>query len=151
MIGNTSADFHITAKEDQMNPNRIERTRRDAMDWVDRAVAFYTASGKEIALAEFMNPKGQFVEDELYLFVMDSKGVMLAHGVNEKFVGKDFIDLKDSDGKLFIKEIVDIANSKGSGWVKYKWYQPVARRVLPKVVYFDKVDDLIICSGVYEE
>jgi len=41
---------------------------------------------------------------------------MLAHGVNEKFVGKDFIDLKDSDGKAsFIKEIVDIANSKGSG------------------------------------
>jgi signal transduction histidine kinase len=81
--------------EDQMSPRKIERTRRDAVDWVDRAMAFYNAGGKEIALAEFMNPKGQFVEDEMYLFVMDSKGVMLAHGANEKFVGKQFIDLKD--------------------------------------------------------
>jgi cytochrome c len=134
-----------------MSPRKIDRTRRDAVDWVDRAMAFYNAGGKEIALAEFMNPKGQFVEDEMYLFVMDSKGVMLAHGANEKFVGKQFIDLKDSDGKLFIKEIVDIANSKGSGWVEYKWYQPVAKQILPKAVYFDKVDDVIICSGVYKE
>ncbi len=134
-----------------MSPKKIERTRRDAMDWVDRATAFYKASGKEIALAEFMNPKGQFVEDEMYLFVMDSKGLMLAHGVNERFVGKNFLELKDSDGKPFIREIVDTANSKGSGWVEYKWYQPASRQVVPKVVYFDKIDDLIICSGVYKE
>jgi cytochrome c len=147
MARGTSPDFHITAKEDLMSP----RSKNEAKKWVEQAVAFYKFSGKRIALAAFTDLAGMFVKDEMYIYVLSPKGTMLAHGVNEKFVGEEFIDLMDSDGKPFMKEIVDTANAKGSGWVEYKWYQPVARRVLPKVVYFDKVDDLIICSGVYEE
>ena len=127
------------------------KTQGDAKALVDKAVAFYKASGKRIALAEFTNPKGQFVQDELYIYVLNLKGTMLAHGVNEKFVGEEFIDLKDSDGKPFIEEIVDIANNEGSGWIDYKWYHPVTKQVLPKTVYFEKVDDLIICGGVYRD
>ncbi|HUH65132.1 MAG TPA: cache domain-containing protein, partial [Syntrophales bacterium] len=110
---------------------------------------FYKASGKRIALAEYTNPSGQFVQDEMYIYVLNPRGTMLAHGVNEKFVGEEFIDIKDYDGKQFIKEIVDIANREGSGWVTYIWYNPVTKEVLPKKAYFRKVDDLIICSGVY--
>jgi signal transduction histidine kinase len=126
------------------------RTANDAKGWVEEAKNFYAASGKRIALAEFSNPKGGFVKDELYIFVLGSKGTMLAHGVNEKFVGEEFIHLKDSDGKHFIKEIVSSANAKGSGWVEYKRHHPVTRELLPNTVFFEKVDDLIICCGVYK-
>lgn len=125
------------------------RPKEDARDWVEEAKNFYAASGKRIALAEFSNPKGGFVKDDMYIFVLGSKGTMLAHGVNEKFIGEDFIHLKDTDGKLFIKDIVSTANAKGSGWVEYKWFHPVTKEVLPKSVYFEKIDDMIICSGVY--
>ena len=128
-----------------------KRDREDAKSWVEKAVAFYKASGKRIALAEFTNPNGQFVQDEMYIYALNPRGTMLGHGVNEKYVGEEFIDIKDYDGKSFIKEIVDIANKEGSGWVKYKWHNPVTKEVLPKTVYFRKVDDLIICSGVYGE
>jgi len=128
-----------------------KRVVEDAKRWVENAVAFYKASGKRIALAEYTNPNGQFVQDEMYLYALNPKGTMLAHGVNENFVGEEFIDIMDYDGKSFIKEIVEIANTKGSGWVEYKWYNPVTKEVLPKTVYFRKVDDLIICSGVYKE
>ncbi len=127
------------------------RDTEDAKNWVEKAVAFYRASGKRIALAEYTNPNGQFVQDEMYIYALNPRGTMLAHGVNEKFVGEEFIDIKDYDGKEFIKEIVDIAKREGSGWVEYKWYNPVTKEVLPKVVYCKKVDDLIICSGVYKE
>jgi cytochrome c len=127
------------------------RDKEDARSWVEKAVAFYRASGKRIALAEYTNPNGQFVQDEMYIYALNPRGTMLAHGVNEKFVGEEFIDIKDYDGKSFIKEIVDVANKGGSGWVEYKWYNPVTKEVLPKTVYFKKVDDLIICSGVYKE
>jgi len=125
------------------------RTRDDARDWVNNAKSFYKAAGKRIALAEFTNPNGMFIQDEMYIYVLNHKGTMLAHGVNEKFVGEDFIDLMDSDGKKFIKEIVDKANSEGKGWVEYKWYHPTTKQWLPKVAYFEKVDDLIIVSAVY--
>ena len=53
---------------------------------MSKAIAFYKASGKEIALAEFTNPKGPFIQDEMYIFVLDPKGIMIAHGVNEKYI-----------------------------------------------------------------
>ena len=128
-----------------------KRDKEDAKNWVEKAVSFYRASGKRIALAEYTNPNGQFVHDEMYIYALNPRGTMLAHGVNEKFVGEEFINIRDYDGKSFIQEIVDIANREGSGWVEYKWYNPVTKEVLPKVVYFKKVDDLIICSGIYKE
>jgi cytochrome c len=124
---------------------------KEVMNWVQKARDFYKAAGKEIAFAEYTNPRGQFTQKQLYVFALDLNGVMLAHGINEKFIGKDFTGLKDSDGKTFIKEIVDTAKAAGSGWVDYKWYHPVTKKDLPKRVYFEKVDDIIICSGVYRE
>jgi hypothetical protein len=127
------------------------RLQIDAKEWVKHAVAFYKSSGKRIALAAFTDPHGMFVQAELYIYVLNPKGTMLAHGVNEKFVGEDFIELMDSDGKKFIREIVETANANGSGWVYYKWYHPVSREWLPKAAYFEKVDDLIIVSAVYKQ
>ncbi len=128
-----------------------KRSKEDAKRWVEKAAAFYKTSGKRIALAEYTNPSGQFVQDEMYIYVLNPRGTMLAHGVNERFVGEDFSELKDADGKSFIREILDAANSEGSGWVTYKWYNPVTKEVWPKTTYFRKVDDLVICSGVYGE
>ena len=126
------------------------RQKNDAMDWVKNAVAFYKSSGKRIAFAAFTDPKGMFVDDELYIYVLNSKGTMLAHGINEKFVGEEFMELMDSDGKKFIREIVETANAKGSGWVDYKWYHPVSKQWVPKTAYFETVDGLIIVSAIYK-
>ena len=128
-----------------------KQDKEDAKRLVKDAITFYKASGKRIALAEYTDPNGQFVQDEMYLFVLNPHGTILAHGVSERFVGEDFIDVKDYDGKYFIKKIINIANTEGNGWVNYKWYNPVTAQVLLKTVYFEKVDDLIICSGDYKE
>src|SRR5208337_2607989 len=132
-------------------PRPSKRTRRDAMDWVGRAVDFYNAVGKGISLAEFTNPRGQFVDGEMYIFALNLKGTMVAHGANGSFVGKQWIDVKDPDGKPFIKEMVDAAHQQGNGWVEYSWYDPEIKETLPKAVYFEKVGDVIICSGVYKQ
>ena len=129
----------------------MTREQEKVMKWVEKAMVFYKASGKDIALAEFSHPRGQFVKDQRYVFVLDFNGIMLAHGINEKYVGKNFLDLKDSDGKSFIREILETAKTKGSGWVEYKWYHPVTKEERPKTVYAEKIDDIVICSGVYQD
>jgi cytochrome c len=127
------------------------RAKEEAQQWVKKAIDFYKKAGKAVALAEFTNPKGPFIEEDMYVFVLNLKGTMLAHGVNEKYIGLDFCDVKDSDGRSFIREIVEVGNTKGSGFVDYKWYNPMTKEDQEKHVYFEKVDDLIICSGVYKE
>jgi len=123
----------------------------EAKAFVQKAIAFYKKTGKAIAMAEFTNPKGPFIQGDMYVFVLNLKGTLLAHGVNEKYIGKDFIDVKDSDGRSFVKEIVDVANAKGQGIADYKWYNPKTKEDLQKEVYFEKVDDVIICSGIYKD
>ena len=83
------------------------------------------------------------------IFVLDSTGVMLAHGVNQQYVGKDFYRIIDSDGKSFIKDLVDTANAEGSGWVEYKWVDRVTKTEQSKIVYFKYTNGVIICSGIY--
>jgi len=124
---------------------------KEAKAFVQKAIQFYKKTGKAIAMAEFTNPKGPFVQGDMYVFVLNLKGTLLAHGVNEKYIGQDFIDVKDSDGRGFVKEIVDVANAKGQGIADYKWYNPKTKEDLQKEVYFEKVDDVIICSGIYKE
>ena len=128
-----------------------ERPEDYAKYWVEQAVRFYKTVGRDVALAEYSNPNGMFVQNELYIFILSPTGTMLAHGVNERFVGLDFSKVRDSDGNPFIKEVLENAKNKGSGWVTYKWYHPRRSKVLPKMAYFQKEDDLIFCSAVYEE
>jgi len=125
-------------------------TPDDAKGWVQKAKDFVKASGKDKSLKEFSNPKGQFVKDDLYIYVLDLNGKMLAHPKAD-LVGKDFMVVKDADGKLFAVDIVKIAKDKGNGWVDYKWENPTTKAVDPKTVYFEKVDDVIICSGAYKK
>ena len=135
-----------------MSPRRqIMRTRKDAMEWVGMAVDFYKAAGRKVALAEFTNPEGRYVDGEMYIYALYPKGTMVAHGANERFVGEDWIDVKDYAGRSFVREIIKAATDKGNGWVEYTWYDPEVKETLPKAVYFEKVDDVIICSGVYKQ
>ena len=58
-------------------------------------------------------------------------------------VGKNLIDLKDVDGKAFVKERVDLAQSKGTFWQDYKFTNPVSKKIEPKQMYCEKLDDAV--------
>ena len=125
-------------------------TPAEAEALVKKAVAFMKANGKDKAFAEFGNPKGQFVDRDLYIFVYDMSGKCVAHGQNPKQVGKDLSDLTDPDGKPFVKERIEIAKTKGSGWQDYKFSNPTTKKVEPKRAYIEKYEDLIVGSGAYK-
>ena len=127
-------------------------TAKDAMALVDKAVAYYKANGKDKAYPEFNNKSGQFVNKDLYIFVMDWNGTLLAHGANEKLINQPTGDLKDSDGKYFMREMVKVAQTKGTGWVDYKWTNPVTKKIEQKSSYVKRVgnENLLIGCGIYK-
>jgi cytochrome c len=127
-----------------------QTTTNAARDWVKKAGAFYQAQGKEKALAAFSDPKGQFIKGDLYIFVLDLNGKMLAHPKAE-LVGKDFMAVKDARGKLFAAEIVKEAKEKGNGWIEYNCENPVSKAPEDKITYFEKVGDVIIAAGAYDQ
>jgi len=122
----------------------------EAKALMNKAVAFVKANGKEKAFAEFSNLQGKFIDRDLYIFVVDFKGLTLAHGGNVKLVGKDMYGLKDADGNFFIQKFIEVAKTKGSGWVDYKWVNPVSKKIEDKSTYIQKVDDYFLGCGIYK-
>lgn len=125
--------------------------KEEAVAMVKRAVALIKSDGKEKAFAAISDPANTAFHDrDLYVYVYDLNGVALAHGNNPKMVGKPLIGLKDNEGKPMIKEMVDLAKAKGSGWVDFKWPNPVTKAVEAKSGYVEKVDDMLVGSGIYK-
>lgn len=125
-------------------------TAAEAMALVKKAIAFEKAEGKENLLKEASNHAGKFIDRDLYLSVYSFDGVVLAHGVNPKIIGKNIVNLNDIDGKLFIKDILQQAKANGKGTEDYKWPHPVTKEYQEKSAYFEVVDGLIISCGYYK-
>jgi cytochrome c len=125
-------------------------TADEAKSLIEKATAYVKANGKEKAFAEFTNRQGSFVDRDLYIFAVDFKGLTIAHGGNAKLVGKDMLELKDADGNLFIKSFIETAQTKGSGWVDYKWVNPQTSKIENKSTYVQKIDDYFLGCGIYK-
>jgi signal transduction histidine kinase len=66
-------------------------------------------------------------------------------------VGKDLAELKDADGKYFVKERIEIAKTKGKGWQDYMFTNPTTKKLEHKTAYIEKVDDFIFGCGAYKK
>jgi len=125
-------------------------TAAEATAMVKKGVAFIKANGADKGHAEISNKAGQFNDRDLYLTVYGLDGVVRAHGANEKMIGKNLIDLKDVDGKAFVKERMELAQSKGTFWQDYKFTNPVTKKIEPKSMYCEKLNDAVVCGGIYK-
>ncbi|WP_157043308.1 cache domain-containing protein [Rhodopseudomonas palustris] len=122
----------------------------DAIAMVKNAVTFIKEQGPDKAYPEISDKAGKFVKGDLYVVVYQLDGKVLAHGSNQKFVGKDMIDAQDVDGKLYVKERVELAAKQPSFWQDYKFVNPVSKKVEPKQMYCEKLDNTAVCAGIYK-
>ena len=122
----------------------------DAIAMVKKAVAFIKDQGAEKAYAAFTGKDAKFIDRDLYVVVYELDGKVLAHGSNPKFVGKDMSDAQDVDGKLFVKERVELAAKQPSFWQDYKFVNPVSKKVEPKQMYCQRLDNTAVCAGIYK-
>lgn len=125
-------------------------TKDEAKAMVDAALTHIKKAGAESAYKDFTTDKSGWTKKDLYVFVMDLNGKMLAHGANEKLVGRDLINLKDSSGKTFVAEMIATAK-KGGGWVDYEWADPQTKKVDGKssLVKLTPSGDNFVGVGVY--
>lgn len=125
-------------------------TAAEAVALVQKAGAYLKANGKEKAYAEFNNPNGAFKDRDLYIMVYDMNGMSVAHGANPKMIGKNLLDLKDAEGTPIVRAFIDTANTKGKGWIDYKWPNPVTKAIESKSTYIEKNGDVLIGAGIYK-
>ncbi|HET8870658.1 MAG TPA: cache domain-containing protein [Aquabacterium sp.] len=126
-------------------------TKDEAVAMVKKGVAHIKSVSPEKAYAEFSDKDNKaWHNKDLYLVVYALDGSVRAHGANAKMIGKNLIELKDVDGKAFVKERVDLAKSHASFWQDYKFTNPETKKIEPKSMYCERLDDSVVCGGIYK-
>jgi signal transduction histidine kinase len=121
----------------------------ELVSFVESAVAYAKENGKDKALKEFSNKTGSFVRGELYIYAYDFNGTNIAHPFIPK-IGKNELDLTDSNGILIIRDLINVAN-EGKGFTYFIFPNPAHdNRNELKIGYAMKVDDnWFLGSGLY--
>ncbi len=126
-------------------------TKEEVVAVVKKAVDFYKANGRDKALAEFNKKDGLFAKGEDYVDVHDLNGVCVAHPISPAKVGLNRLDQSDSAGKFYVRELVDSAKQKPSGWIEYVMKNPMSGKLQNKLAYWEAHDGLIFKAGTYSE
>ena len=132
------------------------QTRDQAKSFVKQAVEFAKKNPKEKFLEEVSGVKGQFhfnkgQNNDLYIFVYDLEGKVLAHGVRRELVGVVRWTAKDPDGKPWIQDWTKLVKEKGNGWIEYKELNPAQNnKVMKKASFVELFNGMVIGAGIYE-
>ncbi|MBN2646070.1 MAG: cache domain-containing protein [Desulfuromonadaceae bacterium] len=121
-------------------------------DWIIAAAGYIEESYSDLmferkAFEELKEKiKQKRVGQTGYIFCMDSHGTFTVHPEGE---GQNFIDVRDSNGNAFIREMCE----QKHGWIRYPWHnagEPEARYKIVRYEYFEPWD-WIVAVGCYED
>jgi hypothetical protein len=126
-------------------------TKDEVVAVVKKAADFYKSNGRDKSIAEFNKKDGMFAKGEDYVDVHDLNGVCVAHPISPAKVGLNRLDSTDSAGKFYVKELVDSAKQKPSGWIEYVMKNPTTGKLENKTAYWELHDGLIFKAGTYTE
>jgi signal transduction histidine kinase len=128
----------------------VHGTPDEAKALVEKAAALIQSEGAEKAFPVIDDHDGPFVKGDLYVFVASLDGTTVAHGANKAMIGKNLKAMKDADGKYFLQEMISVATTTGSGWVDYKWPNPVTKKIENKSSFVEKAGEYLVGCGVYK-
>lgn len=133
-----------------MYNDRMEKSF--VVDMVKDAVGSIEQKG-EVAFQRFYDPTGPFLVKESYIFVIDMNGVELVNPAFPNLEGRNVLDVKDTQGKEAIRDMLKLVQTSGSGWVDYMWPKPGESLATEKSAYVSKAKlgdkTLLVGCGVY--
>lgn len=130
--------------------DRMERAFVE--DMVKDAVGRIETQGRA-AFKQFYDPAGPFIAKSAYIFVYDFNGVNLVLPPFRNLEGRNLLDLKDTHGKPYLREALQVVKEQGSGWIEYMWPKPGESISTQKSSYVSKAklgdEWVLVGCGVY--
>lgn len=107
------------------------------------------------AFTEFRRKDTGWRYGDVYLFVVDMRGVVLFNAAHPDREGRDLLHERDADGKQFHKDFIETVSRFGSGWVDYMFPRPGQAVPTVKWSYVCETHvagaEALIGAGVYVE
>ena len=126
-------------------------TPEEAKALAERAAAHMREVGPKQAIEDFNDPKGKFVDRNLFVVTYGPDRKVLSSVFVRAYLGRDATRFVDADGKEFGKAIIATAQSADSaGWVTYRMSSPLTHKVEIKTSYVVKAGDYVVLVGAYK-
>lgn len=109
-------------------------TKSEAVSQANAVVAHFKQVGNDQGLKD-LNTEPAWKTGGMNITYTDTKGLVLASSLNEKLRGKMTMEIKDPNGKEFIKDAIALVTSKGEGWIDYQFINPETKKVEDRTMY----------------
>ena len=125
-----------------------EQDAQAAKVLLEKALAYYHDNGDK-AFAAFSR-QGEFVDKDRYVFVVDTKGVLLASGgPSSALIGRDVSEVLGPDLRQSFKEALKIPEGNGIQQAEYRWQNWNDGKVERKHVFYQRIGQRILAVGYY--
>ncbi len=126
----------------------VAKDAQRAQELLAKAVTAYRQQGDK-AFAAF-NAPGEFVDGELYVWVLGTDGIMLASGGSSSaLIGRNVANMRDAVGTPLFAEMLEKAKTSKTGVVEYRWLNRLHNKPERKVTHFQKVGERLLAVGYY--
>jgi uncharacterized protein len=126
-------------------------SREEAVAMVQRVQETYRKSGFEATAKAIRAKEKAFFDRDLYAYIIDMNGVVLANGAVPAVQGKDISEFRDQNGKYLVKGEIEICKGPGHGWIDFRWLNPVTKVVEDKSAYLERLGPYCTGVGIYRD
>jgi len=119
-------------------------TPDDAKSMSQRAAELINQKGT-LGISDFSQIDGGFLMKDGYVFCMSMKAVMISHPIRNQLVGQNLYHYQRY-GQPFFKQMVEVAERDGEGWVEYRWPYPGTTELRLKMSYVVKNEAGFFCG-----
>ena len=124
-------------------------TADEALALATRGHELVQSIGLEQASEVFHNPQGGFVDRDLYIFVLDRRGIYRVMGASPSLVGTSLSEQPGVDAQRLMEDAWHRCD-QGGGWVEYDIRNPTTGDLRGKSSYVLPLDnELLIGCGAY--
>lgn len=115
---------------------------------LEKALAYYQAQGDK-AFAAFSR-QGEFIDQDRYVFVVDTQGVLLASGgPSSALIGREVSEVLGPDLRQSFKDALKVPESQGIQQADYRWQNWNDGKVEHKHVFYQRIGERILAVGYY--
>jgi hypothetical protein len=125
-------------------------TREEAIAMVHRAQETFKKLGPERTFEAVRHKAPGTIDRDLYVYILDMNGIVMANGAIPTMTpGTNLYDVRDQNGKYFVREKLELCKANRSGWVDFRFLNPKTQTIDDKSSYVERMGDYCAAVGVY--
>ena len=118
-----------------------QATADEARQMVFDAIVHVHRVDYKVAVADFQNPHGPFIDRDLYVFIFDRRGFYVVHGAMPARDGVHLREIPGLDADKLLADAWAICDEEQGGWVAYSITNPLTGEVQAKSSYVVPLDE----------